>query len=950
MTVANGQPADETTFNSSFMSREADTSTVGVVALQNTINPNSGAVIANAQRYINEIAAAAGVSGEGDATANVYSSNNVVTDGDDYKTAIGKLDDATASANGLYGVDQEATLDSASGTFSDVTFIFNTFTPGGDASNAGVVTTAPNNYCNIVEKDTYREVEDGSGRRVYGRLTEAALTWTISYYVNIAGVETAHNLSTQDIRFSYIEVFTAATRPTFSANLGRFDSIAAVEDIPEATATQPGKVSIGAQTFGGIKEFQSNPTTGGSDILSTDNTKVVTNKDIDGLTASNTSRITLPKNTTTNLNALTRKEGTLVYDTDTQTVKYDDGAALVEVGSGGGGGSSSGGSLDIFYQDNFETTQASDFTTGNSATPFDSGTLQGTLSNETSLQLKDTRSIKFVQAAGSLNDWFHLPALIIEPKEMGKQFELVFNTSYTGADGDIEFVLYDDTNAAEIGRAVVKTGSYERQSISFLFDETTASLTVGAQVAVENIGATLIFDDLELRINRNSPGEIVVGGGGGGGSGNLLTNPTFDTDVSGWGSSPGGAVTHNAIDQRLVLTASGNYPFAYQSFATTIGEPYIATATGRNNTASGSQNYLAYQVGSSSGSLGPTLVGAVDASAGPHIISDSFVATETTMEIQMIGATSGTWVQEWDNMAAAHYTDIAVTNFVTNATFDTDVSGWTAQSGTMTWNAGRLRIVGGVVYQLVSGLNIGQKYLAQVTGYNIDLSSNSNPVLYVAPGSNVNTVISILVGSSISDPQVLTIEFTATETSHHIVLQRNSGAGICEFDNAIISDGTLTGGGGGGSTIPGVIGTDTVIIQESYADNTSPQTGTTTTWNTRALTKIRGNLGFCSISSNQATLDQGTYSIEVCGQSAGSDGHQLRLRNITDSTTTLIGDNAYSDTASYSTSARMSGVFRIDSPKTFEIQHYQQVGADFGVIVNSGEEEIYLTAKITKED
>jgi hypothetical protein len=73
-----------------------------------------------------------------------------------------------------------------------------------------------------------------------------------------------------------------------------------------------------------------------SDIVTIDASQVITNKDIDGGTASNSNRITLPKNTRTNLNALTRKEGTLVYDTDGDKVLYDDGTNLKELGSGGG--------------------------------------------------------------------------------------------------------------------------------------------------------------------------------------------------------------------------------------------------------------------------------------------------------------------------------------------------------------------------------------------------------------------------------------------------------------------------------------------------------------------------------------------------------------------------------------------------------------------------------------
>lgn len=64
---------------------------------------------------------------------------------------------------------------------------------------------------------------------------------------------------------------------------------------------------------------------------------VLTNKDIDGGTASDTSRITLPKAAKTTLDGLTRKQGTLLYDTTSNKPYYDDGTFLKVIGSGSGG-------------------------------------------------------------------------------------------------------------------------------------------------------------------------------------------------------------------------------------------------------------------------------------------------------------------------------------------------------------------------------------------------------------------------------------------------------------------------------------------------------------------------------------------------------------------------------------------------------------------------------------
>lgn len=92
MPIQANSPLSSAVANATFLDKTVDDETLGVLGLQNTTNVDSGDVIDNAQRYINEIADAAGVAGEGDATRKVYSSNNYISDGDDHKTAIGTLD------------------------------------------------------------------------------------------------------------------------------------------------------------------------------------------------------------------------------------------------------------------------------------------------------------------------------------------------------------------------------------------------------------------------------------------------------------------------------------------------------------------------------------------------------------------------------------------------------------------------------------------------------------------------------------------------------------------------------------------------------------------------------------------------------------------------------------------------------------------------------------------
>lgn len=72
-------------------------------------------------------------------------------------------------------------------------------------------------------------------------------------------------------------------------------------------------------------------------MITTTGVAALTNKDYDGGTASNARRLTVPKDTKANLDALTRKEATLVFASDQDKLYADDGTTLRAIGGGGGG-------------------------------------------------------------------------------------------------------------------------------------------------------------------------------------------------------------------------------------------------------------------------------------------------------------------------------------------------------------------------------------------------------------------------------------------------------------------------------------------------------------------------------------------------------------------------------------------------------------------------------------
>ena len=95
MSVANGQPVNASVTNAAFVSKTTDSTVVSKVTLDKS---GSGTTITDAQAVINKALDAVGTT-EADATPNNYSSANFVTNGDNRKVAIGKLDTQLKTTN-----------------------------------------------------------------------------------------------------------------------------------------------------------------------------------------------------------------------------------------------------------------------------------------------------------------------------------------------------------------------------------------------------------------------------------------------------------------------------------------------------------------------------------------------------------------------------------------------------------------------------------------------------------------------------------------------------------------------------------------------------------------------------------------------------------------------------------------------------------------------------------
>ena len=118
-------------------------------------------------------------------------------------------------------------------------------------------------------------------------------------------------------------------------------------------------------------------------------------------------------------------------------------------------------------------------------------------------------------------------------------------------------------------------------------------------------------------------------------------------------------------------------------------------------------------------------------------------------------------------------------------------------------------------------------------------------------------------------------------------------------------------------------------------------------WRTRDLNTTVGNtITSASLSSNQISLPAGTYTVIASAEQSDVDNNQLRVYNVTDAATLVLGVNSPQLCLSI-----VQGSFTIAGTKTIELQHRCSVTRNtygFGYICNWGD-EVYAQITLIKE-
>ena len=150
-------------------------------------------------------------------------------------------------------------------------------------------------------------------------------------------------------------------------------------------------------------------------------------------------------------------------------------------------------------------------------------------------------------------------------------------------------------------------------------------------------------------------------------------------------------------------------------------------------------------------------------------------------------------------------------------------------------------------------------------------------------------------------------------------------------------------------------GFDTQLLHVRDEKSAGTQGGgfTSGSFQTRTLnTELTNQISGASLSSNQITLPAGTYYVYAQAPAYYVEYNRLKLRNITDSSDTILGHMQYFDTTgNVSGFVNLMGRFTIGASKVFELQHRCSVTRatnGFGTTLSFSLTEVYADVQIWK--
>ena len=144
----------------------------------------------------------------------------------------------------------------------------------------------------------------------------------------------------------------------------------------------------------------------------------------------------------------------------------------------------------------------------------------------------------------------------------------------------------------------------------------------------------------------------------------------------------------------------------------------------------------------------------------------------------------------------------------------------------------------------------------------------------------------------------------------------------------------------------------TATVRNEQTSGSNRGTFTSGSWQKAVLNTSMDDTSIVSLSSNQFTLQAGTYEIRAMFSATdGCGGLRARLYNSTGASVVREGTNAYSSTAAISPETVTSIVdakFTIGSATTYELEYYVTNGGQGPLALSTGAPEVYESVVIRK--
>ena len=237
-------------------------------------NPSSGGFVYDIQKNINALTSFLGaVLNSAYNALPTWANSNRGTSSDNVQTRVTYIDAAFDASSGhkhtgsfgdappisalyvanvpLQGYAQQGVdIASVTGSSSNVSSQLSGYSPSTSTTTPGVVVNTPYNKLVIRNSTNDEQYEDATGNEVYGRLTYSSSVWTLSYYSEIAGTETAYTFATASGIRWYYQILSnplGGGAPVYS-DLFFVPSANATADVIQATTTLQGKTQLASTT------------------------------------------------------------------------------------------------------------------------------------------------------------------------------------------------------------------------------------------------------------------------------------------------------------------------------------------------------------------------------------------------------------------------------------------------------------------------------------------------------------------------------------------------------------------------------------------------------------------------------------------------------------------------------------------------------------------------------